>query len=345
MRIIYGLFVAAAGSLLLPAGVVAQQPLHWQPTLESAKRLAAQTNRLVLIHFWADGCGACRQMEQEVFNQPGVVSALQPNYVPVKLNAYHFPITSKQYGIASTPTDVIITPQGQLVERLPGPITASQYVARLNQVAAVRTDPSRNIPGYQPRNPPGYSDDRYPEYYNRQRQLAAGPVLPPHNDLISAGRGVPNSAPAGPVLQSPPQGPLSAGPRSGNPPLGLDGYCPVQLCHDMNNNKRRWTLGNRLWGAIHRGRTYLFAGPEQQRRFFANPDRYAPVLSGNDVVTAVDQGQTAPGRREHGVFFANKIYLFANEANLEKFSKSPNQYANPVLQAMRAGPYQWQQLR
>jgi hypothetical protein len=44
-----------------------------------------------------------------------------------------------------------------------------------------------------------------------------------------------------------------------------------------------------------------------------------------------------PGRREHGVFFGRRVFLFADEASLEKFSRNPNHYANQVLQAMRSG--------
>ncbi len=102
-------------------------------------------------------------------------------------------------------------------------------------------------------------------------------------------------------------------------------------------------------GAIHRGRTYLFAGPEEQRRFFADPDRYAPAASGNDVVLATEQGQAVPGMRQHGVFFPerlpNHVYLFSSEATLEKFAKNPSLYANQALGATRSGDYPGQQLR
>jgi YHS domain-containing protein len=125
-----------------------------------------------------------------------------------------------------------------------------------------------------------------------------------------------------------------------NPPLGMDGYCPVSL-----SETQRWVLGDRRWGAIHRERTYLFAGPEQQRRFFADPDRYAPAASGNDVVLATEQGQAVPGMRQHGVSFGNHVYLFSSEATLEKFSKNPNIYVNQALGSLRAGASGGQQMR
>ncbi len=158
---------------------------------------------------------------------------------------------------------------------------------------------------------------------------------------------------AGPQMNNPPPGsPTAPSAVAGappqlpaiNPPLGLDGYCPVSL-----SEKQRWMLGDRRWGAIHRGRTYLFAGADEQRRFFADPDRYAPAASGNDIVLATEQGQTVPGTREHGVFFPerlpNHVYLFSSEATLEKFAKNPGLYANQALGAIRGGSYPGQQLR
>jgi YHS domain-containing protein len=124
------------------------------------------------------------------------------------------------------------------------------------------------------------------------------------------------------------------------PPLGLDGYCPVSL-----SERQQWVPGDRRWGVIHRERTYLFAGPEEKQRFFADPDRYAPAAAGNDVVLAAEQGQAVPGMRQHGVYFSNHVYLFASEATLDKFAKNPNVYINQAFGSLRAGTYGGQQMR
>ena len=96
--------------------------------------------------------------------------------------------------------------------------------------------------------------------------------------------------------------------------------------------KSTWTRGDRRW-AQSTGRAYLFAGPEQQRRFFADPDRYAPVNMGNDVVLTIERGQSVLGHRQHGVYYAGHVYLFADEATLKKFAKKPDYYAQQLLQA------------
>ena len=122
-------------------------------------------------------------------------------------------------------------------------------------------------------------------------------------------------------------------PNLGNPPLGFDGFCPVQMIE-----QKRWVIGDKRWGAIHRGHTYLFAGPEEQKRFLVSPDAYCPVMSGNDPVLALDHKQIVPGRREHGLFFGNRIYLFADEASLQQFLQNPNRYGAEIMQAMANPP-------
>ena len=116
----------------------------------------------------------------------------------------------------------------------------------------------------------------------------------------------------------------------GSPPLGLDGCCPVTLVE-----QKRWARGDTQWGAVHRGRTYLFASSEAQHRFLANPDAYSPVIEGNDPVLALDNRQLVPGSRALGVFYEKRVYLFSSEETLRRFEQNPKRYAAEIVQAMR----------
>jgi protein disulfide-isomerase len=95
----------------------------------------------------------------------------------------------------------------------------------------------------------------------------------------------------------------------GAPPLGFEGYCPVSM-----RNKWKWIAGDPRWGIVHRGRTYWFAGQQEQQQFWANADHYSPALSGIDPVLAMDHQQQVPGRREHSLDYDSLFYLFASEA-------------------------------
>lgn len=111
-------------------------------------------------------------------------------------------------------------------------------------------------------------------------------------------------------------------------PLGLEGYCPVTLAE-----KQAWAEGRPQYGVRHRGRTYLFAGPEQQRAFLADPDRYAPALSGDDPVLVFEQGRSMQGQRRYGVVCQSRMYLFTSPETRDAFAANPEKYAARVARA------------
>ena len=461
--------------LSIPSEGLSQSPVQWEPTLDTAQRAAGQTNRLVLIYFWAPWCTVCKHMEAEALSQPAVAAQISANYVAVKVDADNFPATARQYGVAALPTTVITTPQGQLLVSMQGRIEAAEFATRLNQIAAGAKQhgavyaqmPTATMPAYNAATatmpaatsaapptstagatpspmPPGGApvtappsasgvngpaltgamppsgasstaagtrsrptDDRYADFFHGAQAAPATPIAQPPSSLAASANTQlpPPPGPAAPTANMPPppsmpssmpastrglaqgfppsQAPTStlpagqapalatAAPSYGaqpplmpaqpanslppggspppavapplpaiNPPLGLDGYCPVSL-----SEKQQWVPGDRRWGAIHRERTYLFAGPEEKQRFFTDPDRYAPAAAGNDVVLATEQGQAVPGMRQHGVYFGNRVYLFTSEATLDKFAKNPNVYVNQAFGSLRAGAYGGQQMR
>ncbi len=112
-------------------------------------------------------------------------------------------------------------------------------------------------------------------------------------------------------------------------PVGLDGFCPVKLIENSE-----WVKGDERWGIVHRGRTYLFASADAKGRFWDDPDRYAPILSGNDPVEFAEGGGLVAGSRRHGVFFRNQVYLFTDEDSLQRFWSSPQHFADIAQRAM-----------
>ena len=102
----------------------------------------------------------------------------------------------------------------------------------------------------------------------------------------------------------------------------LGGYCPVTLLEQWE-----WKLGNIQFAETRDNQVYLFASSDAQHRFQQDPDRYIPAFSGNDVVLAIDSGETTRGKREHGITYEGRIYLFATEESLDRFSQSPKLYA------------------
>jgi len=307
--------------------------LTWETNLETAQRKAAETHRLVLIHLGGPWCKYCVKLEREVFSQAGFGRELSSDYVAVKLDLPQNNAIATKYAIERVPSDVITTPQGELVAKFNSPLTAPAYLTAMRQSAEdarakgylgdseARVAQSQTSDrggryaqaprgGARPRGaiPSGITSE--PDRYEARREYAPPLAAEPADDGL-----------AGELPQLPP----------GSPPLGLDGYCPVTLCEKRDC----WVAGDTRWGAIHRGRTYLFAGEAERKAFLADPDRYAPVLEGNDPVLALERSRAVPGARDHGVFYDGRVYLFANEETLEVFRKDPDRYAIDMRQARR----------
>jgi YHS domain-containing protein len=242
--------------------------------------------------------------------------------VPVKIDYDYYTNTARQYGVTRLPTTIVIAPNasGDVLAVVQGALPINEYLGRLDRVAADarrrNTGPFVQIPVAPAVGSAATNDPRQ-----------SAPTAP----VVVANR------PAAPMATVAPTAPEVVPPNDVAPPspkarpsLGLDGYCPVQLVENG-----RWQKGDKAWGMIHRGRVYLFAGAEEQRRFQADPDRYAPVGSGNDVVLALEVGRMVPGFREHGAQYDGHVYLFASEETLAKFQANPRYYAQRALQAVR----------
>jgi YHS domain-containing protein/thiol-disulfide isomerase/thioredoxin len=177
---------------------------------------------------------------------------------------------------------------------------------------------------------------------------------PPSNTATSLAQAYTNATAAAPAAvqasalfpaqqPSPPANTAASGnhqmvPVSQAPPVGLDGFCPVTLVETMSKNpsdKNAWKKGDRRFGAIHKGRTYLFTSAENQQKFLQNADAFAPILSGCDPVVYAEHGQMVDGKRAFGLVTTDKhIYLFADEASRSRFEKSPASYLGALQQAM-----------
>jgi len=132
LRPVFGVLTSLTMALTATAQ---DSSIHWQQDIEAAKAQARQSGRLVLVHVVADGCGPCRALESNVFSQQGVAGAIEARFVPVLLNANEFPAIAQGFGITRVPTDVVVTPEGQVVGKQISPATPTAYVAELTNFA------------------------------------------------------------------------------------------------------------------------------------------------------------------------------------------------------------------
>lgn len=117
----------------------AQSQLEWQTDIETAQQQAANENKLVMLHFAAQWCKPCKELERFVFANPIAVRAINTHVVPVRIDIDLQPGIAEQYGVSSVPNDVIITPAGHVVAGQPSPQTSDGYTRMISD-ARVRSD-------------------------------------------------------------------------------------------------------------------------------------------------------------------------------------------------------------
>lgn len=106
------------------------------------------------------------------------------------------------------------------------------------------------------------------------------------------------------------------------PSVALNGYCPVEL-----SQNGRWASGDLRWTVVHQGHIYRLSGAKQWEQFSANPDSFAPVNSGDDVVLAASENRVAPGQPAYCATYNGRLYMFSSAATQAEFNRNPQRYA------------------
>lgn len=111
----------------------------WHDSLAKAQAEAKQGNKLILVDLWADWCGWCKRMEQEVFPSE-VFQASAKNYSLLRLDTEDGAEGSRfsaQFGVRSLPTFILLTPDLTVAGIVRGYAPADQF---MDQVAKVEDE-------------------------------------------------------------------------------------------------------------------------------------------------------------------------------------------------------------
>ncbi len=122
---------------------LADGEIRWAPDVATARRAAAQFEVPLMIHFYGDNCLPCKTLEQRVFNQATVVTTLNKYFICVRVNASVERGTAAEYQVHSWPTDVFVSPDGQVLYQGVCKQDISGYMDVLQHVAVSNRD--RNV--------------------------------------------------------------------------------------------------------------------------------------------------------------------------------------------------------
>lgn len=108
-----------------------ETPVEWRHALDETLAAAASSGKLVLVDFETVWCMPCRTMDEWIWSDAEVASAINAGYVGVKLDGDIEEEIVQRYSIAGYPTMLILDAEGNEVRRVVGYQTSSQMLSLL----------------------------------------------------------------------------------------------------------------------------------------------------------------------------------------------------------------------
>lgn len=107
--------------------------ITWTNNLESAQKLAINSDKNIMVFFTAEWCSPCRIMKREVFADTEVKKVIDAKVVPLEINIDdpNAEALVKQYNIGATPTTIFIDPKGKVIDYAVGKVEKTKFLEML----------------------------------------------------------------------------------------------------------------------------------------------------------------------------------------------------------------------
>jgi|Deesub1362A_J573_1020465.scaffolds.fasta_scaffold00109_68 thioredoxin-related protein len=108
--------------------------LTWLNSLEAGIEQASSTGKPIMVYIWATWCKYCEQLEKDTYVNPEVNAIMKDNLVLVAINIDEQGDLAARFGVGAPPAEIFLTPNGEEITRIPGYVSASEFLQVLKQV-------------------------------------------------------------------------------------------------------------------------------------------------------------------------------------------------------------------
>jgi protein disulfide-isomerase len=111
----------------------------WADDIASARELAADSGKNMLLFFTAEWCVPCRIMKREVFADEQVMAVINAQVVPVMIYADDPGADEvfRQYKVGGTPITIFTDPQGNVLDYAVGRMGKTEFLEMLENLGSV----------------------------------------------------------------------------------------------------------------------------------------------------------------------------------------------------------------
>jgi thioredoxin-related protein len=125
------LLVLSAGGAA--SGLAAADTIEWHSYEAGMARSKAETKK-VFLHFYADWCTFCVEMDRKTFKDPAVIAALNRNFIPIRVDSDRNKEIAALFRVKGLPDSWFMDENGAVIGHRPGLIPPEQLLAILKVV-------------------------------------------------------------------------------------------------------------------------------------------------------------------------------------------------------------------
>ena len=141
-----GLVIALGLLFVLPTKAYADGDIFADLTLEAALAKAGETDKMVVIDFFATWCGPCKQMDKDTWPHEDVVAWVEKHAILIKVDVDKEEAVAKEFNITAMPTVVFLKADKSEISRFVDAYSATQFVSFGNKVLSGDAPPPGAAP-------------------------------------------------------------------------------------------------------------------------------------------------------------------------------------------------------
>ncbi len=145
-------FSLLLGSHLVAAQAAFERFIFFSDTYERLQTRAQNANKPYFVYFYANWCMPAKDMNEQTFKNPTLVDYAMNNYLGIALDG-ESQITegaklAQLHNVLYYPTVLFFTPEGKLVDRAHGFLSATELLAKLRANVGKRGAPTGDEPNF-----------------------------------------------------------------------------------------------------------------------------------------------------------------------------------------------------
>ncbi len=331
------LSLAAMAVACFTNGAFAEIP--WRDDLKQAHAESTACGKPLLLHFYGDNCPWCDKLEAGAFQTAEVNTAIQQAFIPVKIHTGKNQNLVQMFKVKQIPTDVVVTPAGQVLSHGTSKQQPSDFVAMLSQsLKNGASAPNTAIAAQAPAPNVGPTPQQTAAQQPAAQQTVAQQPLPQRQAPPTTVANAPVVSNQSTVQTNPMVAGVSPANVSSNSansftmPAGFSGGASGQLA-GARTEGLSLSVPAQVAAPSKTATESLGATPSKAPATAAtkSPESQPELaLEGYCAVALVDSVRWEEGKPSLGVVHLGKLYLFSSEAAMQTFLADPEPYT-PVL--------------